>query len=246
MWMKFALGVLVLVVTAVTFAVFVRPEQVQQPVSEAPAEADLRKMPAANQPAEAPAPAAAAPTTTQVPKQLVDHRDLDSSDAFRVDPQGNLVVNESVRFYIESLLAQGSEEEVYAVQQDLRAKLPPAAATQAMVLFDRFRAYEAEAQQLADSFDQPEGQDDALEDLESVKALRAQHFGQDASAMFAQEEAVNRAFVELMRIEQDESLTSEEKERRAASLRESIPELEDLERRNRAEAELAAESEDSG
>jgi lipase chaperone LimK len=53
--------------------------------------------------------------------------------------------------------------------------------------------------------------------------------------LYGEEEAVSRQLIELMRLEKDQSLTLEEKAARAQQLRDAMPEISDIERRNRAD-----------
>ena len=69
-----------------------------------------------------------------------------------------------------------------------------------------------------------------------MHALRVAHFGPIiARALYGEEEAVSRQLIELMRLEKDQSLTLEEKAARAQQLRDAMPEIAEIERRNRAD-----------
>lgn len=116
-----------------------------------------------------------------------------------------------------------------------------------MELFDRFERYQAALNETDTDNNAPVTDVDAQRELETLKALRVQHFGPElAQKLFARDEAIARAFVDLLKLEKDESLSAEERQRRAAAIRESMPEVAQLEHRNRIAAEMAAEADESG
>jgi lipase chaperone LimK len=80
----------------------------------------------------------------------------------------------------------------------------------------------------------PLTEDDAIRQLEGLHALREAHFGPDvARRFFGREEAIGREMIEVLRVENDQSLTTQEKLERSQALRERLPGVAAIERNNR-------------
>ena len=102
-------------------------------------------------------------------------------------------------------------------------KLPPAAATQALDIVERYRNYQA-AQDQNYVDEAPASPEDAIVQLESLHTLRVEHFGAElAKAFYGDAERLSRELIELMRLEKDQSLTMEEKAERAQRLHDTLP-----------------------
>ena len=160
----------------------------------------------------------------------------DEGKTFRVNAAGNLILDEQTRLKIEELLALTDPNKVQGEILERTKELPPGAARKAEDLVDRYRSY-AEAQRVTyppgDSA--PLTEDDAVQQLDGLHALRVQHFGPDvAAAFYADEEKLSRELIELMRFEKDKSMTMEEKAAKAQALHDRLPTIAAIERNNRA------------
>lgn len=181
--------------------------------------------------------ATGAPVSSAAPKpDEAVGQEVDDNKTFRVDASGNLVLDEQTRLKIEELLALTEPSKVQGAILEKTQDLPPAAARRAEELVARYRDY-AEAQRATyppgDSA--PLTEDDAIQQLDGLHALRVQHFGPEvAAAFYANEEKLSRELVELMRLEKDKSMTMEEKAARAQALHDQLPTVAAIERNNRA------------
>jgi lipase chaperone LimK len=153
---------------------------------------------------------------------------------FHVDAAGNLVLNEQTRLNIEALVAQIEPREWDAAIREQIEHLPPAAARLAQDLIDRFVNYQQAQKQAYPPGDVPATLEDAVIQLEGLHALREAHFGPEvARAFYGNEEIIAREMIEVMRIENDQSLTPEEKAERARALRERLPGVSAIDKSNR-------------
>ncbi|MGH8175228.1 MAG: lipase secretion chaperone [Steroidobacter sp.] len=167
----------------------------------------------------------------------MDERIAQTNDeVFRTNSSGKLILNEHTRLNLEALIARTEPAELAEAQQEIAGMLPPAAAAQARELIDRYDNYQRAQRQSYPPGSAPSTEDEALAELEGLHALRVAHFGPDiAAAFYAEEEAISRQLIELMRLEKDQGLTMEEKAIRAQQMRDSMPEIAAIERRNREE-----------
>lgn len=135
---------------------------------------------------------------------------------FRVDARGQLVTDQSLRLELESLLAlQHGPAQTAALEAQL-AGLPAAAAAQARQLLSQLASYQ-EAQRQAFPPDQaPLMPEEGLAQLAALQSLRATYLGAEpARQMFAQDDAVSRRLLELMREDPSPNLPMSEKAVRA-------------------------------
>lgn len=136
--------------------------------------------------------------------------------AFRADARGRLVVDQPMRLHAESLLALNEGDALAARLDTELAGLPAPAAARARELVAQFEAY-----QTAQAAAFPPGQallvpEEGLAQLQTMQALRAAHFGAEAAQqMFAQDDAVARRILELMREDTSTARSMEEKAMRA-------------------------------
>lgn len=145
---------------------------------------------------------------------------------FRSDSSGRLITDEQARLNIEQLVALNDPPELQRKVQELAQTLPPAAAQQLPDLVDRYRNYMAAQKQSVPPDQAPTSEQDALTMLETMHALRVQYFGKEvAEGFFASEEKTQRQMIELMRLQNDQSLTMQEKAEKAQALYQSMPEL---------------------
>jgi hypothetical protein len=135
---------------------------------------------------------------------------------FRTDARGRLVVDQPMRLRAESLLALNEGDALAARVDAELADLPAPAAARARELVAQFEAY-----QTAQAAAFPPGQaplvpEEGLAQLQTMQALRAAHFGAEAARdMFAQDDAVARRILELMREDTSTARSMEEKAMRA-------------------------------
>jgi hypothetical protein len=194
---------------------------------------------------ETPTPIGSAPTSAadgvDVPLQsgpeasiaMVDDA-KENGAAFRVDAAGDLVLDEQTRLNIEALIASTEPRNLYAETREHTEGLPPAAARLAEELVDKFVHYQQAQRQTYPPDVAPLTPEDAVRELEGLHALREAHFGPEVARRFyGNEEIIAREMIEVMRLENDQSLTPEEKLERAQALRERLPGVAAIERRNR-------------
>lgn len=222
------LGIVCLIV-AVGAAIFwwLRPDSSQSVETRAPDERPAATAPTARAEAEAkPAehtstaePEPAAPT----PAPEAPHGKTDGKNPFRVDNTGKLILDEQTRLNMEALFAQTDRANLAEAQQNATAKLPPAAATEATALLERYDNYSKQQRQSYPPGIAPDTEEAALAELDGLHALRVAHFGPEAAkAFFAAEEEITRSLIDLMRLEKDQSLTLQEKAERAQKLHDQI------------------------
>jgi lipase chaperone LimK len=179
-----------------------------------------------NESAIASSPPAIAPAESTLPPG--------TGKVFSVDSSGQLVLDEQTRLNMEALLARTEPNDLAAAKQQAVESLPPAAAAKAAELLDHYDNYQQAQRQMYPPGIAPPTEEAALAELEGLHSLRVAHFGADAAhAMYGAEETITRSLIELMRLEKDQSLTMEEKAVRAQQLRDSMPELAEIERKNR-------------
>lgn len=147
----------------------------------------------------------------------------DAKQPFRVDKAGKLVLDEQTRLNMEALFAETDRAELPEAQQNAVATLPPAAATDAAALLERYDNYSREQRQSYPPGSAPATEEAALAELDGLHALRVAHFGPEAAkAFFGAEEDLTRSLIDLMRLEKDQSLTVQEKAERAQKLHDEI------------------------
>jgi len=180
-------------------------------------------------------PRAASPDTTgtlappqepSLPALPTSLQDTEEDGAVRVDASGHLVVTPDVRRLFDYYLSAMGEEELPVIRArilaSLRAKnLPAPAMEEAVRLLDDYIAYRDAARTFA--MNQRGEPTDLSARLESLRELRREHLGPWADGLFGGEEQVDAVTVERMKLEQDTSLTPEERERRIAALDEQLP-----------------------
>jgi len=195
-------------------------------------------------------PAVDAPTehsqTTAVPQASagsVDHLNEDAV-AFRVNANGELVIDERTRLNMEAMIAQNDSEHLLDEAQEQTKHLPAVAARQAEELVQTFVQYQQAQRQMYPPRETPITEDDAIRELEGLRALRETHFGADvAHRLYGEEEAIAREMIEVMRVENDASLTTDEKLARARALRERLPGVAAIEKANREAAASSGDEE---
>jgi hypothetical protein len=224
---------LVLIVLAVVVAVTARRDdrEAQPPSRQTSPQAS--RLPRANEPFSN---EIAQPTTTDTqpqPQQTSEVPATDPKPIFRTNAAGQLQLDEQTRLGIEALFALTSPAELEAAKQSALLQLPSAAATRASDLLEDYANYQEAQRQAYPPGNTPATVDTAIAELDGLHALRAAHFGDSvAEALYGTEERHARSIIELMRLEQDQSLTMEEKVHRAQQLRDRLPDIRAIERAN--------------
>jgi lipase chaperone LimK len=138
---------------------------------------------------------------------------------FKTDSSGRLIIDEQARLTIEKLVALNDPPEVLRKVRELAQTLPPAAAQELPDLVDRYRNYTTALRQTLPPDHAPASEQEALTMLETMHALRVQHFGEKvADGLFASEEKTQRELIDLMRLQNDQSLSLQEKAEKAQAL----------------------------
>lgn len=115
---------------------------------------------------------------------------------FKLTPQGRLQVDDQVRLDIERVAALHSRDEALARLDDASRALGEGARREVRVLYEQLVRYEqALATALASEPEQPTLAD-ARRQLQTVKVLRAQHFGERADELFGAEEALQQRLLD--------------------------------------------------
>jgi len=147
------------------------------------------------------------------------------------------VLDEQTRLNIERLVAQTEPHNLYAEASEQMENLPPSAARQAQELIEKFVIYQQAQRQIQPPDVAPVTEDEAVRQLQELHSLREVHFGAEVARRFyGKEESLAREMIEVIRIENDQSLTPEEKLERSRALREQLPGVAAIEKGNRESA----------
>ncbi|GEL71323.1 lipase secretion chaperone [Myxococcus virescens] len=168
-------------------------------------------------------PTSATPTLPPMPGSL---QDTEEDGSAQVDASGHLVVSVDLRRLFDYYLSAMGEEGLPVIRErilaSLRAKnLPAAAMEEAVRVLDDYLAYRDAARTFAAN--QRGAELDLGARLESLRELRREHLGPWAEGLFGDEERVDAVSVERMKLQQDTTLSPEERERRIAALDEQLP-----------------------
>ena len=168
-------------------------------------------------------PTSATPTLPPMPGSL---QDTEEDGSAQVDASGHLVVSADLRRLFDYYLSAMGEEGLPVIRErilaSLRAKnLPAAAMEEAVRVLDDYLAYRDAARTFAAN--QRGAELDVGARLESLRELRREHLGPWAEGLFGDEERVDAVSVERMKLQQDTTLSPEERERRIAALDEQLP-----------------------
>lgn len=152
------------------------------------------------------------------------------------DAQGNLIIGIGIKDFFDyffSVVGQRSVEDVIAeVERQIRARLPAAAASQALQIMQDYIAYQEQMSALMQSPLLPAAQQDyryyadtMAATFEQLKQLRRQYFSPDlVDAFFGLEEAYGEYAVRTLQIQADDALGDEEKVERIRALESLLPE----------------------
>ncbi len=111
---------------------------------------------------------------------------------FRLTPQGRLLVDEQTRVDIERLAALHGRDDALVRLDEAARPLGEVARREARVLYEQWVGYE---QALASEPERP-SIEDARRQLQLMQALRTQHFGEQAGALFGAEEALQQRLLD--------------------------------------------------
>jgi len=154
-----------------------------------------------------------------VAKEDNENKDTNEEDIykmFQVDERGNLILDKNTRMNIEHLYALNTPEELDEKLQKISTVLPSTAYRQLVNLIDYFYKYLRDTKTIYPPDIAPSNVEQALEQLHGMHSLRVKHFGSDvATALFADDEKINRQLLELMLKDNDKNATMEEKAERA-------------------------------
>ncbi|AEI68904.1 lipase secretion chaperone [Corallococcus macrosporus] len=173
-----------------------------------------------------PSASATEATPAALPPMPGSLQDTEEDGSVQVDGSGHLVVTPDLRRLFDYYLSAMGEEPLSVIRErilaSLRAKnLPAAAMEEAVRLLDDYLAYRDAARTFAAN--QRGAELDLGARLESLRELRREHLGPWADGLFGDEERVDAVSVERMKLQQDTTLTPEERERRIAALDEQLP-----------------------
>lgn len=115
---------------------------------------------------------------------------------FRLTPQGRLLVDEQTRVDIERVASLHGRDDALVRLDEATRPLGEAARREARVLYEQLVRYEqALATALASEPERP-SIEDARRQLQLMQALRTQHFGEQAGALFGAEEALQQRLLD--------------------------------------------------
>jgi hypothetical protein len=134
-------------------------------------------------------------------------------------PNGQLRLNTRTRLNLEKLLALNTPAELRAKLAQLENTLPSGAFRELNDLMDRYRNYTAAAEQMYPTGHAPADANAALAELQALHDLRVTYYGAaTAQALYAEDEAVTRQLLQVMRLDTQTGLTLEQKAERAQQL----------------------------
>lgn len=148
----------------------------------------------------------------------------------RVDASGNLIIEGEIRHLFDYFLSSFGEEplktSIERLQSYITAQLTEPAEGQALQLLQQYLDYKRQLVDLERDLPQLTHLDGIRQREQAVTALRARLFSQEAhQAFFAEEEAYNQFTLNRLSIQNDASLSAEQKGQAMQALRDSLPEI---------------------
>ena len=148
----------------------------------------------------------------------------------RVDASGNLIIEGEIRHLFDYFLSSFGEEplktSIERLQGYITAQLTEPAEGQALQLLQQYLDYKRQLVDLERDLPQLTHLDGIRQREQAVSALRARLFSQEAhQAFFAEEEAYNQFTLNRLSIQNDASLSAEQKSQAMQALRDSLPEI---------------------
>ncbi len=190
------------------------------PLSASSARTALAKAPSAPKPA--PVKAASGSEAAPAEANPASLRGAEEDGALRVDENGNLIVGPEILAFFDYHLSATGEVSASVLRARILARihksLPERAAGQASTLLDRYLAYREATRRLRED-------GDSAARLDALHRLRQQIFGEeDALRLFGDQERTDAVALAGQKVNQDPSLTPEERAARLAKLEEGLPE----------------------
>lgn len=182
---------------------------------------------APDSPAVTPLPAAPSPAGGALPPLPASLRGTDLDGGFSLDAEGRLLPTPGALRLFDYFLSASGEEPLETIEAritaEIEARLPPAAATDARELLARYLRYREALRGL----DEPRvaGSGDLARRLQWVRELRREHFGAaDAQALFGEEEELQRAAIDWLRVSRNLTLSDAERARQLEAIERALPE----------------------
>ena len=167
-------------------------------------------------------PGAAGQNVTPEPSLSADDSGPESEQLDRMFPtlpDGQLRLNTRTRLNLEKLLALNTPAELRTKLAQLENTLPAEAFRELNELVERYRNYTAAAEQMYPAGHAPADANAALAELQALHDLRVTYYGAaTAQALYAEDEAVTRQLLQVMRLDTQTGLTLEQKAERAQQL----------------------------
>lgn len=153
---------------------------------------------------------------------------FDAARLFELGFAGGLVIDRDTRATIEAVLnsmpEDPSEQDLQRLERTLREGLPKDDADKAIKLFTDYRSYTATVRDEMQPLGIPGNLQEANDFFDRMEAIKRRHFDDaTASALFGQHDAHARVTMEAMFVEQDTTLTPEQKQERLDALRAKLP-----------------------
>ncbi len=153
---------------------------------------------------------------------------LDAARLFQLGYAGGLVIDRDTRSAIEAVLnsmpEEPSEQDLQRLERTLREGLPKEDAEKALKLFNDYRAYTGEVRNEMMPKGIPANQQEASAFFDQMDAVRRRHFDEaTALALFGPYDGYARIAMEASFVEQDATLTPQQKKERVDALRAKLP-----------------------
>lgn len=153
---------------------------------------------------------------------------LDAARLFELGFAGGLVIDRDTRAVIEAVLnsmpEQPSEQDLQRLERTLREGLPHEDAEKAIRLFGSYRSYTADIRQQMEPMGIPGNLQEMNAFFDQMEAIKHRHFDDaTAQALFGAADMHARVSMEAMFVDQDASLTLEQKKQRLDELRARLP-----------------------
>ncbi len=156
------------------------------------------------------------------PDSLVD---TEPDGALRIDGDGRFVADLGARLFFDYFLTATGERSVSELRslivREIEARLPPAAAAEAIRVLDAYLSYRRAARRMATRGEVPET---LSQRLEALRALRRDRLGAElAESFFGTEERMAEADLARREILADDSLAEAERDHRLWEIEQSLP-----------------------
>lgn len=153
---------------------------------------------------------------------------MDASRLFELGFAGGLVIDKDTRASIEALLNSMpedlSEADLARLERTLREGLPKEDAEKAYKLVTDYRAYTKDIRDEMQPKGIPSNMQEARAFFDQMEAVKRKHFDPaTANALFGQADHYARLSMEAMFVQQDASLTDEQKKAQLDALRAQLP-----------------------